>query len=236
MVDDDPKVRTLLRHVLESDGNNVREAVNAQETLRTLADWHVDLVTLDVSLGADNGLDLARRIRATSDLPIIMVTGKDDVIDRVVGLEIGTDDYITKPFHVREVVARVNAVLRRTARADAPHPQIGQESASGPAYRFDGLTAVPDLFQLTDRSGDLIDLTSSDFRLLVVFLENAKRVLSRDRLMDLTTRTEWNPLDRAIDNQVARLRKKIEITPSRPALIKTVRGIGYTLACDVTKG
>lgn len=239
VVDDDPKIRSLLRNLLEDDGFAVLEAENADDVRRIIDTETVSLITLDVHLGADNGIDLAREIRQTAQMPIIMVSGRDDVIDRVVGLEVGADDYITKPFHVREVIARIRSVLRRsavTAAAKQPDPSQGigdNEPASGTYFTFDGMVAKTDRFELTDRRGEDCGLTSGDFRLLSVFLERPGRVLSRDQLMDLTGGLEWSPLDRTIDNQVARLRKKIERDPSKPRLIRTVRGIGYSFACDV---
>lgn len=235
VVEDDPKVRTLLRNVLEDDGFVVSEAATASEALSCIASDTPNLVTLDINLGVESGLDLAREIRKVSTVPIIMVTGKDDVIDRVVGLEVGADDYITKPFHVREVLARVRAVLRRhqIAARQAQKTEASPETPESAAYHFDGVIAMPDRMQVIDRNGADCALTSGDFNLLKVFLERPKRVLSRDQLMDLTGGIEWSPLDRTIDNQVARLRKKIERNPSEPRLIKTVRGVGYTFACDV---
>lgn len=240
VVDDDPKIRALLRNVLEDEGFAVKEAENGAQTLQVLAEHDVNLITLDIHLGQDNGIEIAREIRKDRRVPIIMVTGKDDVIDRVVGLEVGADDYITKPFHIREVIARIRSVLRRTnGVAAATDDIVAPASQDGAApdvagYHFDGMIAAPDQMTLLDRSGAPITLTSGDFRLLGVFLERPKRVLSRDQLMDLTGGQDWTPLDRTIDNQIARLRKKIEHDPSRPQLIKTVRGIGYLFASSVT--
>lgn len=236
VVEDDAKIRTLLRNVMEHEGYSVLEAENARQVMDLVKSSCISLITLDIHLGADNGLELARDIRRLSGVPIIMITGKDDVIDRVVGLEIGADDYITKPFHVREVIARIRSVLRRTSQPAETTPQSGFTDASAtesPAFCFDGMTAIPDRLELLDRAGADCGLTSGDFKLLMVFLERAKRVLSRDQLMDLTGGVEWSPLDRTIDNQIARLRKKIERDPSNPKLVKTVRGVGYTFACDV---
>jgi DNA-binding response OmpR family regulator len=237
IVDDDPKVRSLLRNVLTGDGFQTLEAETARDALSLMKSAPIALVTLEIHLGADNGVELAREIRRTSQVPIIMLTGKADVIDRVVGLEVGADDYVTKPFHVRELVARIRSVLRRTGDG-AVRPQ--HEGAVLPElvdkswqYQFDELTAIPDRMELLDRSGQDCGLTSGDFKLLNVFLSRPKRVLSRDQLMDLTGGLEWSPLDRTIDNQIARLRKKIERDPSDPKLIKTVRGVGYTFAFDV---
>ena len=229
IVDDDPKIRTLLRNMLEDEGFVTLETGTAQKAMDLMQSHSIALVTLDIHLGADNGIEIARDIRRTSQVPIIMLTGKDDVIDRVVGLEVGADDYITKPFHVREVIARIRSVLRRSGDAQDQPPK-----ASIGHFVFDGMAAYPDRLELMDRDGADCGLTSGDFKLLDVFLNRPKRVLSRDQLMDLTGGLEWSPLDRTIDNQVARLRKKIEHDPSNPKLIKTVRGIGYTFACDVT--
>jgi len=238
VVEDDVKVRTLLRNVLEDDGFTVLEAQTVAATLSYIATHDPGLVTLDIHLGSENGLDLAREIRKVSTVPLVMVTGRDDVIDRIVGLELGADDYITKPFHVREVIARLRAVLRRHDYAEAEAGQHTDGAADAPesaAYHFDGVIAVPDRMQVIDRNGADRTLTSGDFNLLNVFLKRPKRVLSRDQLMDFTGGLEWSPLDRTIDNQVARLRKKIERNPSSPQLIKTVRGVGYTFACDVER-
>ncbi|MDA3858082.1 MAG: response regulator transcription factor [Roseovarius sp.] len=238
VVDDDPKIRSLLRKVLEAEGLAVSEASNAEETLAQFTASAADLITLDINLGVDNGLDIARRIRALSQVPLIMVSGKDDVIDRVVGLEIGADDYITKPFYGREVVARVRSVLRRSNGSAVPDNPVADSTGPTPIetdsrFCFDGITVLPDCLEVLDRDGTNCALTTGDFKLLTVFLERPKRVLSRDQLMDLTGGIEWSPLDRTIDNPVARLRKKIERDPSEPKLIKTVRGIGYSFVGDV---
>ncbi|OIQ26988.1 MAG: DNA-binding response regulator [Alphaproteobacteria bacterium MedPE-SWcel] len=237
IVDDEPKVRLLLKRCLESDGFTVVEAEDEVGTLAALRSQSIKLVTLDVNLGGENGLEIAKTIRHHSNVPIIMVSGRDDVIDRVVGLEVGADDYITKPFHVREVLARVRTVLRRTTHTEAAPPRASETPQDPPtaeeAVIFDGLTAYLDRFELIDRNGDPIEMTSGDFRLLAIFLRNPKRMLSRDRIMDLLHGVEWSPLDRSIDNHVAKLRKKIERDPATPVLIKTVRGIGYMFATDV---
>ena len=231
VVDDDAKIRTLLRRCLEGDGYVVDEAANSQDVRDAFADGVPHLVTLDLNLGDEDGLNVARQIRRDHDVPIIMLTGKDDVIDRVVGLELGADDYLTKPFHVREVLARVHSVLRRSER----HAPVAAEPASTEPTNeglldLDGLKIGLDRMLLIDRAGQHCELTTADFKLLTVFLNNPKKPLSRDRLMDLIGGHDWTPLDRTIDNQVARLRKKIERDVSRPILIKTVRGIGYMLA------
>ncbi len=240
VVDDEPKVRALLRNCLEEVGLSVTEAADADSALDQARTAKFDLITLDLHLGAEDGLSVARTVRAESDVPIIMVTGRNDVIDRVVGLEVGADDYITKPFHVREVLARIKAVLRRYEacpedgrEVPSSAPESEREKSGGKAYLLDGLKIRPDCFELRDREGLICELTSGDFQLLTIFLERPKRVLSRAQIMDRIGRQMWTPLDRTIDNQVARLRKKIERDPSNPKLIKTVRGIGYTLASDL---
>ncbi|MGJ8561455.1 MAG: response regulator [Litorimonas sp.] len=232
VVEDDEKIRRVLRNVLEDDGFAVVEAADADTALSFVETQELDLVTLDIQLGKDNGMDVLRRIRAVSRVPVIMVTGKVDVIDRVLGLEIGADDYITKPFHVREVLARIHAVARRYAVIEDKQekPTIDVQM-----YLVDDLTIVPDRMQVLDRSGNECGATTADMALLKIFLERPNRALSRDQLMDLIGGVEWSPLDRTIDNQVARLRKKIERNPAAPKLIKTVRGVGYMLASDVKR-
>lgn len=229
VVDDDPKIRKLLRRCFEGEGIAVKEAGNKAEVLAALAADRFDLVTLDLNLGADDGLDIAATIRKTSAVPIIMVTAKDDVIDRVVGLELGADDYISKPFHLREVLARVKSVLRRAG--ERPHPV--RLSPISPCWQFDGMRAIPAEMHLYDRDGEPLDMTSGEFKLLSIFLDRPKRVLSREQLMDLTGGHSYAPLDRTIDNQIARLRKKIERNPASPRLISTIRGVGYSFTCEV---
>ncbi|MDI3338064.1 response regulator transcription factor [Defluviimonas aestuarii] len=233
VVDDDDAVRTLLRRCLESDGYDVTEATGGKDAMEAIQGGGVDLMTLDINLEGQSGLDVAQAVRKHSDVPIVMVTGRGDVIDRIVGLEIGADDYITKPFHVREVLARVHSVLRRSG-GDAPHMAGKSSHEACPEYAFAGFRAVPDRLELFDPKGAPIELTGGDFRLLKVFLERPRRVLSREQIMDLVNGADWSPLDRTIDNQVARLRKKIELEPGTPKLIKTVRGVGYTFAAEVT--
>jgi DNA-binding response OmpR family regulator len=229
VVDDDPKIRNLLRRCFEGEGITVLEAGNKADALAALSANRIDLVTLDLDLGEDDGLDVAKAIRKESTVPIIMVTAKDDVIDRVVGLEIGADDYITKPFHLREVLARVKSVLRRVGTA--PHP--ARMVPVSPCWQFDGMKTIPSEMLLYDRDNARVDLTSGEFKLLEVFLHRPKRVLSREQLMDLTGGHSYAPLDRTIDNQIARLRKKIERNAASPRLISTIRGIGYSFTCDV---
>ncbi|SPH18810.1 Transcriptional regulatory protein OmpR [Defluviimonas aquaemixtae] len=232
VVDDDEGVRKVLRRCLESDGFQVHEAARATEVQTTLDRVPVSLITLDLNLEDENGLDIAHQIRKASDVPIIMITAKGDLIDRVVGLEIGADDYIAKPFHIREVLARVRSVLRRSK--ETPGPAKPAAPMAVREFSFAGFRAIPDKLELENREGNTIELTSGDFKLLKVFMEHPRRVLSREQIMDILNGPGWSPLDRTIDNQVARLRKKIESEPGDPKIIKTVRGVGYIFTPDVT--
>lgn len=230
IVDDDEKVRLLLRRCFEGEGYRVSEAARGADVIPAMAADEIDLVTLDLTLPDMDGLSVARAVRERSRVPIIMVTGKGDVIDRVIGLEVGADDYISKPFHLREVLARVRAVLRRTDSGEgAPEAKV----AARPALRFDRWTLDPDMRELRDEGGQACALTTAEFSLLEIFVSHAHRVLTRDQIMDLLKGHEWSPLDRSIDNLVARLRKKIEVSPDDPALVKTVRGLGYVFTARV---
>ena len=231
VVDDDPKMRKLLRACLEADGFGVVEAEDKASANMRMKASPISLVTLDLNLGVESGFDLAREITRDHRVPIIMVTGRGDVIDRVVGLELGADDYIVKPFHPREMVARVRTVLRRASRP----PEAPVTDGSADSYEFDGMRAEPSRLELRDRDGTLVELTAGDFRLLEVFLDAPGRVLSRDMILDRLHGRCWSPYDRSIDNQVARLRKKIEVDPASPRMIKTVRGVGYTMAAPVKR-
>lgn len=221
VVDDDAQIRRMLRRCLEEEGYRVSECADAGSVLPAL-DAGIDLVTLDLNLGHADGLTVARQIRQVSAVPIIMITGKGDMIDRIVGLEIGADDYIAKPFHLREVLARIRSVLRRTVPATAT-----ARSTTDEAIRFDGFVLTPSRRTLTAPTGEDIALTTGEFDLLLMFARNAHAVLDRDRIMDLLKGHDWAPNDRSIDNQVARLRKLIEVDTRAPQLIKTVRGAGY---------
>jgi DNA-binding response OmpR family regulator len=232
IVDDDAKVRLLLRRCFEQDGYGVSEAANEAETLQYLAAGGIDLVTLDLALGTEDGLNVAREIRARSSIPIVMVTGKGDTIDRVVGLELGADDYISKPFHIREVLARIRSVLRRTDALPGEATGSAHQDQTD-CYAFGDWTVDFSRLELRSLGGEVRDLTAAEFKLLEVLVKNAKRVLTRDQIMDKVKGHDWSPLDRSIDNQIARLRRKIEADPKRPGLIKTVRGAGYTFAAEV---
>jgi two-component system OmpR family response regulator len=220
VVDDDREIRDLVAKFLTRHGCRVTAVADGKEMRRALADRRIDLVVLDLMLPGEDGLSLCRRLRAESDLPVIMLTAMREDIDRIIGLELGADDYLPKPFNPRELLARIRAVLRRTG---AVTPR-GEANAS---LRFAGWRLEPGGRRLVAPDGREAELTGGEFDLLLAFAERPGRVLSRDQLLDLTHRRETAPFDRSIDSQVSRLRRKIEPNPSRPALIKTVRSGGY---------
>jgi two-component system OmpR family response regulator len=234
IVDDEPEVRALLRAGLEAEGFAVVEAGNGAEADAQLAARPVSLLTLDLKLGGEDGLKLARDLRAKRNTPIIMITGKSDPIDRVVGLELGADDYIAKPFLMREVVARIRAVLRRY-QASEPAAVHETPAAEGVRYAFDGWSLDLGRREVRNPAGEMCDLTTAEFNLLAILVQRPGRVLSRDELMDLLKGHEWTPMDRSIDGLVARLRRKIEPESERPQLVKTVRGVGYVFAGTVKR-
>ena len=234
VVDDDAEIRMLLRRCFELEGYAVAEAKNGAEMRARMHAQTIHLITLDLNLGGEDGLSLAREIRAQRNVPIVMISGKDDPIDRVVGLELGADDYVTKPFHLREVLARIRAVLRRYENS------VQSQSAAVPAavqsgFAFEGFTLRPAKRELTNGAGQAVELTTAEFNMLQMFVERPSRVLSRDNIMDLLKGHEWSPFDRSIDSLVARLRKKIEVDVDTPRLIKTVRGVGYVFAVEVRR-
>lgn len=235
VVDDDPRVRAMLVRYLEGESFRVGEAGDGPAMRAYLARECVDLVLLDLVLPGEDGLALARELRAGDDrIGIIMLTGRDDVIDRIVGLEVGADDYLTKPFHLREVLARVRTVLRRARR---PTGEALERPAPGETVlRFEGWTLEPARRRVTAPDGREVALTTGEFDLLLAFATNPGRVLDRDRLMDLAKGRDWAAYDRSIDQQVARLRRKIEPDPAHPSLIRSVRGVGYLFAADVRRG
>ena len=222
VVDDDDQVRRMLRRCFEEEGYRVSEAVDLAGVNKALSDG-IDLITLDLNLGGTDGLSIARSVRQNWDLPIIMITGKGDMIDRIVGLELGADDYIAKPFHLREVLARVRSVLRRAVpRSEPAAPPAGARIV------FDGFVLDLDRRELSGPDDKDIRITSGEFDLLALLSRHPHRVLSRDQIMDMLKGHDWAPNDRSIDNQIARLRKLIEGDVQQPRLLKTVRGAGYS--------
>jgi two-component system phosphate regulon response regulator OmpR len=239
VVDDEQRIRTMLTRYLTGEGFRVTEAANGA-AMRSVFDREtVDLVLLDLMMPGEDGFTLARHIRQNASVPIIMLTGKGDLIDRVAGLEAGADDYIAKPFHLREVLARIRTVLRRIQPAPpAPTSAAIKETPSDDKSR-QTLVFQNWEFDLVRRElkrvgGTIVPLTTGEFELLRVFALNPNRVLNRDQLMDQVKGREWTAYDRTIDTQVVRIRKKIEDDPGNPELIKTVRGAGYVFATAVT--
>src|SRR5579863_9020132 len=211
VVDDDQRIRQMLTRYFEQEGYRISVAADGLAMRAQLND-SVDVILLDVVMPGEDGLTLVRQIRATSDVGIIMLTGRDDVLDRIVGLEIGADDYIAKPFHLREVLARVKSVLRRREPPPAP-------SGADEVIRFEGWRLDIAHRQLVSPTGEDVALTTGEFDLLAALARHPGRVFGREALMDLTRGRSLGAFDRAIDAQVARLRKKIETNPKRPALI-----------------
>jgi len=234
VVDDEAEVRTLLRSGLEAEGFEVSEARDGAALMALLEARPVDLITLDVRLSGEDGFALAREVRARHNVPIVMISGKGDMIDRVVGLELGADDYIAKPFHMREVLARIRAVLRRYAPVATEEVRAQRSPDTPLCYAFDGWTLDMGRRELKTPEGASCELTTAELNLLAILVERPGRVLSRDELMDLLKGHDWTPLDRSIDGLVARLRKKIE-RGECPQLVKTVRGVGYVFAGEVRR-
>lgn len=237
VVDDDPDIRSLIQEYLEGEGFRVTTAGDGAQMQTVLDESPADLVILDVRLPGESGLDIALRLRKITDIPIIMLSEKDDVVDRVTGLEIGADDYVPKPFHLRELLARIRSLLRRMDAAGGSAPET--ESAADSAERkieFSGWILNTQRRELFSPAGDAIELSAGEFNLLEAFAQRPNRILSRDQLLDIVYNREANLFDRSIDVQIGRLRRKIEIDPKKPALIKTIRGAGYMFNSAVDGG
>ena len=226
VVEDDPDISALVARYLTANQQRVSVAAGAREMDRILRDAKIDLVVLDVMLPGEDGLSICRRLRGESQLPIIMLTAKGEEIDRIVGLELGADDYVAKPFNPRELLARIRAVLRRQVPDVAPVPRGSRE------FRFAGWRLDIVMRRLTNPSGARVTLTGAEFDLLQAFCERPGRVLSRDQLIDLTQGRAAGPTERSVDVLVSRLRQKIERDPRDPDLIKTIRSIGYLFTAD----
>jgi DNA-binding response OmpR family regulator len=234
IVDDDAAIRRLLRRFLEAEGFRILEAEHGEAFRTRVAEADFDLVLLDIGLAGENGFDLLKELSNELAAPVIFISGKGHVIDRVVGLELGADDYITKPFELREVLARVRSVLRRARPAPvAAGRPVGKDPG---VLRFAGWSFDRTRRIVMNPEGALVELTTGEFNLLAAFLDNPNRPLTRDQLMDRLKGTDWTPFDRSIDAHVSRLRKKMEADPRRPSLIKSVRGVGYVLAAPVESG
>ena len=221
VVDDQKEICDVVQEYLAGEGYRVSTASDGAGMRRVLAQGPVDLVILDLMLPGEDGLTLARALRDESNVGIIILTGRCETVDRIIGLEMGADDYLPKPFHLRELLARVKSVLRRVSSRTLDKAPVRSSA------RFSGWTLDLSSRELRSPAGREVRLTTGEFDLLAAFVTNANQVLSRDRLLDLARNREAGPFDRTIDVQVGRLRRKLEDDPQRPSMIKTVRGSGY---------
>ncbi len=234
-VDDDAAIRDLIREYLGEHGYEVETISSGRALEPLISDGKIDLLLLDVKLPGEDGFSIARRVRQASSVPIIMLTGQGHEVDRVLGLELGADDYLTKPFSPRELLARIKAVLRRYEAAPrVPAAGGGERREESRQYRFGGWHLAAGSRRLVSPSGERVELTNGEYALLLAFLQAPRVVLSRDRLLE-SSRLHDDVYDRSIDVQILRLRRKIEADPNEPALIRTERGAGYFFDCDVTE-
>jgi two-component system OmpR family response regulator len=230
IVDDHREIRELVSRALAKEGFRVSPAADGKTMRQVLADSRIDLILLDLMLPGEDGLALCRDVRTRSNVPIIMLTAKGDEVDRVIGLEMGADDYLPKPFGSRELVARIKAVLRRS-RETAAAAGLAERPKH---YRFDRWRLDTSRRELVRDDGTVVPLSTGEYDLLIVLVERPQRVLSRDQLLDLTRGRAASSLDRSIDTQVSRLRRKLEEDPVNPVIIKTVWGGGYMFTPPVS--
>lgn len=228
IVDDDPDIRELVSDYLEKNGFRTTTAADGKGMWAALDRSRVDLIVLDLMLPGEDGLTLCRTLRASSDIPVIMLTARGDEMDRIIGLEMGADDYIPKPFSPRELLARIKVILRRARALPAE-----SRAEDVKLIRFAGWTLDVVARHLVSSQGVVVPLSGVEYRLLRVFLSHPNRVLNRDQLLDLTQGREASPFDRSIDVQVSRLRRHLEDDAREPVILKTVRGEGYVLAATV---
>ncbi len=227
-LDDDADVRKVLREYLSAQDFRVSAVARGTEMLAILGSEPVDLILLDLRLPGENGMELARRVRELSQVPILILSGQSDEADRVMGLELAADDYVIKPFSPRELLARIRALLRRTQSGTGSHDEELR------AYRFAGWELNLRSHRLTTGAGEVIPLTNSEFSLLCAFLGSPQRVLSREQLLERSRLHSLEVYDRSIDVTILRLRRKIETDPSNPSLLTTERGAGYIFNCAVS--
>ncbi|MEM8795005.1 MAG: response regulator [Pseudomonadota bacterium] len=225
--DDEVDVREMLQEYLKKRGYGVLSAANGPDLRTLLTSGGIDLIVLDINMPGEDGLSVLRRLRTENDVPVVMLTAAGEVVDRIVGLEMGADDYLAKPVDLRELEARIKAVLRRKTAPQVVPKAVSEEHAQFGQYRLDIPAA-----KLTDSSGADVSLTAMEFNLLKVFAENKGRVLNRDQILEKAHDREWDPFDRSIDIRISRLRRKIEDNPTKPQIIRTVRGIGYVYDPD----
>ena len=227
LVDDDMEIRDLLSSALRAEGFDVTACADTTDMRKALSNAPADLIIMDLMMPGEDGITATRALRAESAVPIIMLTAKGDEVDRIIGLEIGADDYMAKPFNTRELVARIRAVLRRHRFESSG---VGIDRA---IYRFEGWALDVGKRELKNTMGELVDLTSGEFELLKVFVLSPGRVLSRDYLLEQTKGRQLHAFDRSVDIQVSRLRNKVEEDAKNPKMIKTIRSGGYMLTAQV---
>lgn len=232
VVDDDIEICQLLTDYLKKHELQVTTAHNGQQMHRALSQHAIDLIVLDVMLPGDDGLTLCKQLIQEHHLPILIISAQGDDTDRIVGLEVGADDYLPKPFNPRELLARIKALLRHQQKAQS----AGSAHNRIPLLQFNQWSLDPNRRVLINPNNIHVSLTQGEYALLLVLLEHPNRVLTRNQLLELTHGREAGPYDRTIDVQIGRLRKKLELDPKDPSLIKTIRGGGYQLCCDVTSG
>ena len=225
VVDDDADVRWMVQKYLSKHGLHVALAEDGEQMREMIEAAPYDLVVLDINMPGEDGLSLARFLRANHSVGIIMLTAAADVFDRVVGLEMGADDYVTKPFEPRELLARIKSVLRRIDQSQVASEDV--EDGNDRYVRFGEHMLDLEAHQLLDANNESVSITSMEFDLLKAFAENPDKVLNRDQLLNMAHNKDWDPFDRSIDIRIARLRRKIEPDPAKPQIIKTVRGAGY---------
>jgi DNA-binding response OmpR family regulator len=231
VVDDDAAVCALVKEYLSQNDFRVTAVATGKQMMEVLAGEAIDLIVLDLRLRGEDGLHLAQRLREGSKIPIIIVSGRLDEADRVMGLELGADDYVTKPFSPRELLARVRAVIRRYHATES----LPGRDAGLRAYRFAGWELNVRLHRMTSPAGEHIPLTNGEFSLLAAFLSSPQHILTRDQLLDLSRLHSTEVYDRSIDVQILRLRRKMEADPANPRFIRTERGAGYVFCAAVTK-
>lgn len=230
LVEDEASIREPLAAFLAKNGFRVTQAPTAEAARQKLAAYAIDCVICDIMMPGEDGLSLTRYIRATGEIPVILLTAKAEETERIIGLEMGADDYVVKPFSPRELLARIKVILRRAGNGPGRQRAPDQQS-----FGFGEWVLKAGERALVDREGVSVSLSTGEYNLLLALVTHPRLVLSRDQLLDLTQGREAAAFDRAIDNQVSRLRRKIEADAKNPELIKTVWGGGYTLACDVTR-
>jgi DNA-binding response OmpR family regulator len=231
IVDDDELLRGRLAAYLSSEGYRVTTADSAATFRNIMRNERVDLVLVDITMPGEDGLSLTRFLREQSEIGVVILTGKGDPVERAIGLEVGADDYVAKPFHLRELLARVRSVLRRTRpRSDR------SAGTAAPVVRFAGWRLDLAKRTLTSPHGAAVPLTTAEYRLLEAFVSSPNQVLGRDRLLEVVAGRKWQPYDRTIDQHISRLRRKLEQAPSQPELIKSIRGQGFLFAAEVERG